>query len=255
MCSSDPICLTTVFFISSSGTKKSAIFLGICTIFSTNFWKSLLLASCSAAFWSAGTLFHILKNLNIISMTDDDGRLRNNLPKLDPISTKPAKKIVVHIPSLVMLSESGSSLSTECEKIPSLFYPKSNQSFRAHYLPPLRMRQESTPNIETSSFFSASRNIQAFYKDFDGSFNRSFRSNLTSQVFDQFKESKCKKSWLETTTGSIGKKGLSLSPRKIEQSSHRLVKLVTPKSMPKIDRFNFARDSTASTYNPFNTSD
>jgi hypothetical protein len=117
------------------------------------------------------------------------------------------------------------------------------------------MRQESTPNIETSSFFSASRNIQAFYKDFDGSFNRSFRSNLTSQVFDQFKESKCKKSWLETTTGSIGKKGLSLSPRKIEQSSHQLVKLVTPKSMPKIDRFNFARDSTASTYNPFNTSD
>jgi len=188
-------------------------------------------------------------------MTDDDGRLRNNLPKLDPNSTKPAKKIVVHIPSLVMLSEMGSCLSTESKKKPSLFYPKSNQSFRAHYLPPLRMRQGSTPNIETPSFFYASQNINASCKDFDGSFNRSFRSSLTSQVFDQFKESKYKKSWLETTTGSIGKKGLSPNPRKIQHSSHQLVKLVNPKSMSKIDRFNFARDSTASIYNPFKTSD
>lgn len=180
-------------------------------------------------------------------MNDDDERLRNKI--------KHSKKIVVHIPSLVILSpEDSTSQHTNTEKIPTLLYPKSNKSLRTHYLPPLRMRQESVPNIDTSNLYSH-RNLDSTFREISGNLNGSFRNNFTTQLFDQFKESKLKRSWLEMTANSVCKKNVNSSPKKLPSSNTQLVKLVTPRSLPKINRFSFPRNSNTSIYPHLNIAD
>lgn len=185
-------------------------------------------------------------------MNDDDGFLRN---KTAPLNTtiKTSKKIVVHIPSLVILELEEPNKHTATDKIPSLLYPRSNPSRRTHYLPPLRIRQESTPNIDTTNLYADTSNSHTTFGEMSGNLNRSLRNNLMSQVFDQFKESKLKKSWLEMTANSICKKSANSSPKKLPSSPTQLIKLVTPRSIPKIDRFGFPRDSRASICQHMNT--